>query len=234
MPVKADLYRITLRFPRLFPDPVVFEDQTHFSNRYLLENGLTKDKAGYISQTSDEIVPLDERGKPSVASGTAKYRFEGKTIVAEYMSNAFIRLEYIDFGTGLSVRDHSKFWGNGKIGELRFELREFTHQPTTFNIPEISDLYRMLKDRATPTLATIELDTIPDSSFRAVLSYIDNQLRTAAKGDGLEAESYAAKDLSGSEKAALEKRLTRPSSKTTVFVILSREQLPETLKPSQK
>lgn len=234
MAVKADLYRIILRFPRLFPDPVVFEDQIHFANRYLVENGLTKDKAGFVSQTSDEIVPLDEGGKPSVASGTAKYPFEGKTIVAEYMSNSFVRLEYIDFGTGLSARDHSKLWGNGKIGELRFEIREFAHHPTTFNIPEVSDLYRMLKDRAMPTLATLELDTVPDSSFRAVLTYIDNQLRTAAKADSLEAETYAAKDLSGSEKIALEKRLTRPSSKTTVFVILSREQFPEVLKPAQQ
>jgi len=48
-------------------------------------------------------------------------------------------------------------------------------------------------------------------------------LRADAKADGLEVEVYAASDLSASEKAGLERRLTRESSKSTIFVILSRE-----------
>jgi len=53
-----------------------------------------------------------------------------------------------------------------------------------------------------------------------------SQLRKHAGQDGLEVEVYAARDLSAIEKSNLEKRLTRESTSSTVYVILSRpEQL---------
>jgi hypothetical protein len=224
MTVRADLYQLVLRFPRLFPDPDVFEDSVHLANRYLVESGLPREKSDLICQNTEEILPIDDRGKPSIASGTAKFPFEGKMILAEYMSNANVPLDYADFGTGLGPDDHSRLWTRGKLGELRFELREFKHQSQTLNIPDIMELYQLLKERASPsTLSTVELESVPGHMFRPALVHIENRLRTAAKEDGLEVEVYAAKDLSASEKAALERRLTRNSGKATIFVILSRE-----------
>jgi len=224
MTVRSDFYQIVLRFPRLFPDPAVFEDPIHLANRYLMGNGILREKADLVHQTTDEIVPVDDRGNPSTASGTAKYPFEGRTILAEYMINANIRLDYADFGTGLTPDDHSRLWTKGKLGGLRFELRDFKHQSQTLTIPDVSELYRILKERATPnTLSTIELDSVPERMFRAGLAYIERRLKADSKTDGLEVEVYAAADLSASEKAALERRLTRESSKSTIVVILSRE-----------
>ncbi|TMI37305.1 hypothetical protein E6H26_03595 [Candidatus Bathyarchaeota archaeon] len=217
MTVRSDFYQIVLRFPRLFPDPAVFEDPIHLANRYLMGNGIPREKADLVHQTTDEIVPVDDRGNPSTASGTAKYPFEGRTILAEYMINANIRLDYADFGTGLTPDDHSRLWTKGKLGGLRFELRDFKHQSQTLTIPDVSELYRMLKERATPnTLSTIELDNVPERMFRAGLAYIEGRLRVDAKADGLEVEVYAGSDLSASEKAGLERRLTRESSKSTM------------------
>ena len=224
MTVRSDFYQIVLRFPRLFPDPAVFEDPIHLANRYLMGNGIPREKADLVHQTTDEIVPVDDRGNPSTASGTAKYPFEGRTILAEYMTNANIHLDYADFGTGLTPSDHSRLWTKGKLGGLRFELRESNHQAQTLTIPDVSELYRILKERATPnTLSTIELDSVPERMFRAGLAYIERRLKADSKTDGLEVEVYAAADLSASEKAALERRLTRESSKSTIVVILSRE-----------
>ncbi len=220
--VRADLYEILLRFPRLFPDPVLFEDPTHLASRFLSENGLSKEKSQLVYQTTDDILPVDDRGKPSATSGTARYPFEGRIILAEFMANANVRLDYADFGTGLSPEDHSKLWTRGKVGELRFELREFKHQSQTFNLPEVSELYTILKARAMPsTISTIELENLPNQAFRAALAYIKENLRNSATTEGLEVEVYAARDLSASEKAALERRLTRESAKSTIFVILS-------------
>ena len=145
-------------------------------------------------------------------------------ILADYMSNANVHLDYADFGTGLTPSDHSKLWIKGKIGDLRFELGAFKHQSQTLNIPDVSELYKMLKEHATPTtLSTIELDNVPPQAFGASVAYINGRLRSASKEDGVEVEVYAARDLTVSEKAALERRLTRESSKNTIFVILSRE-----------
>jgi hypothetical protein len=228
--VKTDFYQLGLRFPRLFPDPELFEDSIHVSNRYLIANGLSKEKSDLIHQSTEEILPVDDRGKPSSTSGTAKFPFEGKMILAEYMSNANVPLAYADFGTGLGRDDHSRLWSKGKVGELRFELREFKHQSQTLNIPDIMELYQILKEKASPsTLSTVELDGVPGQIFTPALAHIESRLRAAAKADGLEVEVYAAKDLTASEKAALERRLTRESGKATIFVILSREVIPKLL-----
>ena len=224
MTIRADLYQLVLRFPRLFPDPTLFEDPLHVANRYLENNGLPKEKSDLVCQSTEEIGPVDDSGKPSVPSGTAKYRFEGRVILAEYMSNANVRLDYADFGTGLTSNDHSRLWSKGKIGELRFELRDLKHQSQTVNIPAVSELYAMLKDRARPnTLSTLELDNVPATAFKPTLDYIGRMLRNMAKNESIEVEVYAARDLSDSEKSALETRLTRTSTGNTVFVILSHD-----------
>jgi hypothetical protein len=223
MATKVDVYQIVLRFPRLFPEPMVFEDQTHLAAKYLMMNGVAREKSRLVFQTKDEIVAIDDRGAPAVAAGTAKFLFEGRTIWAEYMSNARVRLGYVDFGTGLSPEEHSRLWSKGKLGELRFELREFKHNRQTLNIPEVSELYKMLRERATPSnLSTIELEGVPRDLFEATFSYVEGRLREWAEADGFELEIYAAQNLSSSEKASLERRLTRESTKSTVFVILSR------------
>ncbi len=226
MTMRADVYRLVLRFPRLFPDPALFEDPIHLATRYLTANGLPKDKSDLVGQITEEILPADDRRAPSSTSGTAKYQFEGKVIMAEYMSNANVPFSYADLGTGLSPDDHARLWTKGKLGELRFELREFKHQTLTLNIPDTQELYQMLKQRADPnTLSTIELDNIPEQLFRPTLMIVENELRTAANADGLDVEAYAARDLSVTEKAALGNRLARESGKATIFVILSRREV---------
>ncbi len=154
---KIDRYRVVARFARLFPDPAIFEDQDHLVERYLVQSGLPREKAIYLYQNEDEIIPVDDSGKPAVALGTASFRFQGKNIVAEFMPNANLALEYYDFGTGLSPEDHARMWKKQRIGEMAFEV-----------------------------------------------------------------EVYAARDLSASERSSLEKRLTRESTGSTVYVILSK------------
>src|SRR5437016_2799955 len=126
--VKIDRYRVVARFARLFPDPAVFEDQDHLVERYLVQSGLPREKAIYLYQNEDEIIPVDDSGKPAVALGTASFRFQGKNIVAEFMPNASLALEYYDFGTGLSPEDHSRMWKKQRIGEMAFQIRDFTHE----------------------------------------------------------------------------------------------------------
>ena len=223
MTVKADFYQVVVRFARLFPDPAVFEDQAHLVERFLIQNSLPQDKASHLYQTTDEIIPVDDRGSPASTSGTARYRFQGKTIMAEYMSNASLRLEYVDFGTGLTPADHSKSWKRQRFGDLGFELREFNHQSQSLNIPNVTELYGMLKQKADPTtISSVELPNVPDNMFSATIAYIEKGLRHAANKDGLEVEVYPARSLAPSEKQSLEKRLTRESTRATVYVILSK------------
>ena len=223
MAIKTDSYRVVLGFVRLFPDPAVFEDQEHIVQRYFLQNQLSKEKASYIQQGAEEIDPVDDHGKPSIASGTAKYQFEGRTIMAEYMSNANLRIEYVDFGSGLSADDHLKFWNRQRLGEMRFELREFNHQPQTLNIPDVSDLYRLLTEKASfPTLSSIELANVSESVFKATVTFLETELRELAGEHNMDVEIYAARDLSSSQRQSLEKRLTRESTRATVYVILSK------------
>ncbi|HEX4919406.1 MAG TPA: hypothetical protein VFV92_01535, partial [Candidatus Bathyarchaeia archaeon] len=173
----------------MFPDPAFFEDQIHLANRVSRESGVPKDKEDLIYQITDEIVPLNDRGKPAITSGTAKYQFEGRTILAEYMNNAMVRLEYLDFGSGLSAGDHNKIWNRGKLAGLRFELREFRHQPQPLNMPEISEMYDILKTRAAPnSLSTIDLENVPGKVFSTAVRFIGDKLRSAAKAESLEVE----------------------------------------------
>ena len=222
MTVRADSYQVVVRFARLFPDPVVFEDQEHLVRRLFSHSQLSEVKASYLHQHAGDLTPVDDMGRPAVASGTAKYQFEGRTIMAEFMSNANLRIEYLDFGTGLSPDDHLKIWKTQKLGEMRFELREFNHQAQTLNVPDVPELYRLLREKAASTLlSTVELSNVSDSVFEATVAYLGAQLRDLAKKDDLEVEVYAARDLSSSEKQSLERRLTRESTRSTIYVILS-------------
>jgi hypothetical protein len=128
---KIDRYRVVARFARLFPDPAIFEDQDHLVERYLVQTGLPREKAIYLYQNEDEIIPVDDSGKPAVALGTASFRFQGKNITAEFMPNASLALEYYDFGTGLSPEDHARMWKKQRIGEMAFQIRDFAHETDT-------------------------------------------------------------------------------------------------------
>jgi hypothetical protein len=225
--VEVDRYRVVARFARLFPDPAVFEDQEHLVERYLVQSGLPQEKTIYLYQKEDEINPIDDSGRAALASGTASFRFQGKNILAEYMPNASLKLEYYDFGTGLSQEDHSNLWKKQRIGEMSFQLRDLSHETQTLNITNVSELYEIMKKQGQATdLSSVELGKMPEDTFRVTVAYLKSQLRKHAGQDALEVEIYAARDLSTIEKSNLEKRLTRESTSSTVYVILSRpEQL---------
>ena len=220
---KIDRYRVVARFARLFPDPAIFEDQDHLVERFLVQSGLPREKAIYLYQNEDEIIPVDDSGKPAVALGTASFRFQGKNIVAEFMPNANLALEYYDFGTGLSPEDHARMWKKQRIGEMAFQIRDFTHRTQTLNVTNVSELYEIMKKQGQATsLSSIELAKMPEEAFQVTVAYLKSQLRKSAGEDALEVEVYAAKDLSASERSSLEKRLTRESTGSTVYVILSK------------
>jgi len=143
--------------------------------------------------------------------------------MAEFMPNASLTLEYYDFGTGLSAEDHSRLWKQQRIGEMSFQLRDFRHEAQGLNITNVSELYEMMKKQSqTTSLSSIELAKMQEDTFQITVAYLKSQLGKSAEQDGLEVEVYAARDLSASEKGSLEKRLTRPSTGSTVYVILSK------------
>jgi len=221
--VKIDRYRVVARFARLFPDPAVFEDQDRLVERYLVQSGLPKEKAFYLYQPEDEVNPVDDSGRPAIASGAASFRFQGKNIMAEFMPNASLTLEYYDFGTGFSPEEHSRLWKKQRIGEMSFQLRDFGHETGGLNLTNVSELYEMIKKQSqTTSLSSIELAKMPEDAFRVTVAYLKSQLRRNAEQEGLEVEVYAARELSASEKSSLEKRLTRESTGSTVYVILSK------------
>lgn len=221
--VKVDRYRVVVRFARLFPDPAVFEDQDHLVERYLVQSGLPKEKTFYLYQPEDEIHPVDDSGKPAVASGAASFRFEGKNIMAEFMQNASLTMEYYDFGTGLSPEDHSRLWKKQRIGEMSFQVRDFGQETRGLSLTNVSELYEMMKKQSqTTSLSSIELAKMPEDAFQVTVAYLRSQLRKSSEQDRFEVEVYAARDLSASERTSLEKRLTRPSTDSTVYVILSK------------
>lgn len=223
MPLKVDSYLITARFARLFPDPAVFDEPENSARRYLVRAGLSNDKASYIHQAADDVEPVDDLGRPATVSGSGRFRFGPRMITADYMTNASIRVDYVDFGSGLSPVDHANLWKKQKWGELNFELRNFQHSSQTINIPEINELYGLLKKQLPATaLSTIELPGLSDKMFQLVTSYLRSRLGEYAVKDSLDMELYAARDLSASEKTGLEKRLTRESTKNTIYVILSK------------
>src|SRR5207253_7853362 len=193
--VKVDHYRVVARFARLFPDPAVFEDQDHLVERYLIQRGLLQEKAFYLYQNEDEIIPVDDSGKPAFASGTASFRFQGKNIIAEFMPNASLAVEYYDFGTGLSPEDHARMWKKQRIGEMAFQVRDFAHETRTLNVTNVSELYEIMKKQGQATsLSSIELATMPEDLFRVTVAYLKCQVRERAGEEASEVEVYDARD----------------------------------------
>ncbi len=221
------LYNVRLRFQRLFADPVVFDDTSKLVQRYLTDAGVPYEKTIRIQQIAKDIVPIDDAGKPSAIAGTARYRHRGKIIRSEYMSPANLEISYVDFSSGLSRDEHRKFWDRGRWGDMLFEIKTFNHELLTLDLPEVDELYKLLRERAHPTtLVTVELANIPEALFHPTVGYMKTCLNRLAKSLNDAVEVYAAKDLDQQERQTLEKRLGRDSTSSTVFVILSKSRDP--------
>lgn len=228
MVIEADFYRVRLRFKRLFADPSIFEDQRNAARRYLLP-GTAGDKTVSIYQITNDISPTDDVGKPSEVAGTARYVHRGRVVRSEYFENANMTLDYADFGSGISPSDHQRLWKKQKWGRMNFNLDEFRHEHLRIDIPDTSELYEMLRSRADPTtLVDVELPELPDNFFRSAVGYLETRLRQLAESKHETIEIYVARDLLLEEKEALEKRLTRPSTRSTIYIMLSKaEELPQ-------
>ncbi len=114
-------------------------------------------------------------------------------------------------------------WKKQRIGEMAFQIRDFAHEIRTLNVTNVSELYEIMKKQSqTTSLSSIELAKMPEEAFQVTVAYLKSQLRKSAGEDALEVEVYAAKDLSASEKSSLEKRLTKESTGSTVYVIISK------------
>ena len=228
MTIEADFYRVRLRFKRLFADPSIFEDQRNATRRYLFPTN-TGDKTVSIYQVTSEISPKDDSGKSSEVAGTARYVHQGRVVRSEYFDNANVTLEYADFGSGVSPKDHEKLWKRHKWGRMSFILNDFRHEHLRIEIPDTSELYEMLRARADPTtLVDVELPELPDNYFRSAVGYLETRLKQLAKANDETIEIYVSRDLLPEEKEALEKRLTRPSTKSTIYIMLSKgEELPQ-------
>ncbi len=227
MVIEADFYRVRLRFKRLFADPSIFEDQRNAVRRHLLR-GTTSDKAARVYQITSDISPTDDLGKSSEIAGTAKYIHGGRVVRSEYFENANVTLEYADFGSGTSPSDHQRLWKKQRWGRMSFNLVEFRHEHLRIEIPDASELYEVLRARADPTtLVDVELPELPDNFFRSAVGYLETRLKQLAEAKHETIEIYIARDLLLEEKEALEKRLTRPSTQSTIYIMLSKaEELP--------
>lgn len=220
------MYAVGIRFEKLFADPAVFDDPAKLAQRYLVSAGVPTERAAYFQQTRKEIVPVDDSGNPSVVAGTTKYRHQGRRIQSEYMTGANLEIDYADFGSGLSPEVHEKLWKKGRWEEMRFEVRSLSHRKVVVELPEIGELFQMLSARANPTtLASLELGNVPETLFQASVGYLENRLKELAALEGVAVEVYVARDMSPEEKRALEKRLARESTDSTVHVIFSKTPL---------
>jgi len=229
MVIEADFYRVRLRFKRLFADPSIFEDQANAAQRYLFSRD-TGDKAVSIYQITSDISPTDNVGKASEVAGTAKYVHRGRIVRSEYFENANVTLEYADFGSGISPTDHHRLWKKQKWGRMNFDLKEYHHEHLKIEIPDTAELFEMLRARADPTtLVDVELPELPENFFRSAVGYLETRLKQLAGAEHQAIEIYVARDLLLEEKQALEKRLTRPSTQSTIYIILSRAEAPTQL-----
>jgi len=228
MVIEADFYSVRLRFKRLFADPSIFEDQRNTARRYLLPKTIV-DKSISIYQITSDISPTDDSGKSSEIAGTARYVHRGRVVRSEYFENANVTLEYADFGSGISPSDHQKLWKKQRWGRMSFNLEEFRHEHLRIEMPDTSELYEMLRARADPTtLVDVELPELPDNFFRSAVGYLETRLKQLAEAKHETIEIYVARDLLPEEKEALEKRLTRPSTQSTIYIMLSKvEGLPQ-------
>lgn len=224
--LEVDVYSVRVSFDRLFADPAVFDDPARLAQKYLVSAGVPTERAAYFQQTTKEIVPVDDSGKPSVVAGTAKYRHQGRRVRSEYMTGANLKIAYVDFGSGLSPENHETLWKKGRWGEMKFEVKSFHHEKVMIELPDINELFQMLLVRADPTtFASLELANVPESLFQATFGYVEDRLRRLAASEGGTVEVYAARDLSPEERRVLEKRLARESTRSTVHVMLSKTRL---------
>jgi hypothetical protein len=220
--VESDFYRVRLRFKRLFADPAIFEDQKNAVRRFLVSPHLASNEIS-IYQITDDISPSDNVGKSPDIAGTARYIHRGRVVRSEYLENAHVTLEYADFGSGLSPSDHQRLWKRQRWGRMSFNMEEFHHEHLTIEIPAVPELYEMLRARADPTaLVDVELPELPDNFFRSAVGYLETRLKQLAKLEHQTIDIYVARDLLPEEKAALEKRLTRPSTQSTIYIMLSK------------
>lgn len=223
MVVEANYYRVRLRFKRLFADPTIFEDQENAVRRFLYYHGPPSEQAA-IYQITDIISPTDTAGNIPDVAGTARYIHERRIVRSEYFENVFLDLEYADFGSGLQPKDHQRLWNEQKWGRMSFTLEEFSHDHFKIEVPSILELYEMVSGRADPTsLVAVELTELPDKLFRTTIGFLSAQLKQIAEKNHRTVEIYVARDLLDEEKKALEKRLTRPATESTIYVLLSKE-----------
>lgn len=221
MTLQADFYRVKVRFGKLYADPRVFDRPPTFVREYLQSKGLARERAELIYETTEDVMPVDDTGRPSRPTGTGKFRYEGKTLRSEYMQGASIRLEYADFGSGSLPEDHRRCWMAGRWDDLSFEMKELHHQHLDTGIADLTELYDILKKRAAPTaVATVELPLKASSVFDATVRFLENQIGRLAQREGRTVEVYAAGKLDGSERKALENRIGRDATASTVYVIL--------------
>ena len=221
MTLQADFYRVKVRFVKLYADPRVFDRPPTFVREYLQSKGLARERAELIYETTEDVMPVDDTGRPSRPTGTGKFRYEGKTLRSEYMQGASIRLEYADFGSGSLPEDHRRCWMAGRWDDLSFEMKELHHQHLDTGIADLAELYDILKKRAAPTaVATVELPLKASSVFDATVRFLENQIGRLAQREGRTVEVYAAGKLDGSERKALENRIGRDATASTVYVIL--------------
>ncbi len=222
MVIEADFYRVRLRFKRLFADPMIFEDQKNAVRRFLISPHLASNQVA-IYQITDDILPSDNVGKSPDNAGTARYIHQGRVVRSEYLENAKVTLEYADFGSGLSPYDHQRLWKRQKWGRMNFDIEEFHHEHLKIEIPDVAELYEMLRVRADPTtLVDVELPDLPDNFFRSAVGYLETRLKQLAEQEHQTIDIYVARDLLPEEKQALEKRLTRPSTQSTIYILLSK------------
>lgn len=228
----VDLYKVKIRFPRLFPDPAIFDEPANIAQRYLSSTGVSPEKTGFIHQSSDEAEPLDDSGKPSVVSGEANYRYQGKTVRSEYMAAANIAVNYVDFGSGMLPAEHKSRWNKGRWGELFFELKDLQHERRKLELPDIGGLYQVLvAGGLQPTLATIELKQVPQGLVGATARFIDSRLGELAKQNGQSVEVYESDQLGAGEKEALSRRLARQIEPGSLLVILAKQPMAEGSSP---
>jgi hypothetical protein len=220
--VESDFYRVRLRFKRLFADPAIFEEQKNAVRRFLSSPHPATNQSA-IYQITDDISPSDSVGKSPDIAGTARYIHRGRVVRSEYLENAVVTLEYADFGSGLSPSHHQSLWKRQRWGRMSFNMEEFHHEHLTIEIPAVPELYEMLRARADPTaLVDVELPELPDNFFRSAVGYLETRLKQLAELEHKTIDVYVARDLLPEEKAALEKRLTRPSTQSTIYIMLSK------------
>ena len=220
MTIEIGVYRVSLWFKRLFADPRLFEKNANLARQYLESAGLSEPSARYIIQSKPPAI-TDEKGEPSKITGVAKYIFQEKKTRSEYMENANLVIDYLDVGADLSPDQHRQYWAKQKLWTMPCVLKNFNHQIVKLDIPDIDELYRMVKERAQPTtIASVELNDVPDDQFDLAMAYLETHLARIAEKDSTTLEVYASRDLEPSEREALDKRLTRTSTASTVYLIL--------------